>query len=132
VDFAPAGDRGGRNYGWSTTEGTHCYRPASGCVTNGLVLPVYEYTHEPPTGACAVIGGYVYRGSQSAIRGRYFFGDYCVGWVRSLKMQGGVATDIVDHTAEIGLLPGIRSFGEDGRGELYVTLSSGKIYRIAP
>lgn len=48
VDFAPAGDRGGRNYGWSTTEGTHCYRPASGCVTNGLVLPVYEYpmTHQ--------------------------------------------------------------------------------------
>ena len=130
VDYAPAGDRGGHNYGWSTMEGTACFRPATGCVKTGLVLPVYQYIHEPPRGACAIIGGSVYRGNRASIRGRYFFADYCAGWVRSLRMQGGIVADVVDHTGELGLFPGIRSFGEDGRGDLYVTVTNGEVYRI--
>jgi glucose/arabinose dehydrogenase len=130
IDVAPVGDPGGHNYGWNTMEGLHCYSPATGCVTTGLVLPVYEYGHSP---ACSVTGGYVYRGKRNlTLRGRYFFGDYCAGWVRSLKMQGGIATDVVDHSAAFGLISGITSFGEDGRGELYITRASGEVYRIQP
>jgi hypothetical protein len=129
IDFAPAGDPGGHNYGWHTMEGLHCYSPSTGCVMNGLVLPVYEYDHGPE---CSITGGYAYRGTRNpTLAGRYFFADFCAGWVRSLKMQGGVATDIVDHTAQFGVLPQITSFGEDGRGELYITLGSGQVYRIA-
>jgi hypothetical protein len=130
IDFAPAGDRGGHNYGWSTMEGLHCYNPSSGCVMSGLVLPVYEYGHGTD---CSVTGGYVYRGTrQPALAGRYFFGEYCGGWVRSLRMQGGVATELVDHTPQFGTKTGITSFGEDGRGELYITRDNGEVYRIAP
>jgi hypothetical protein len=131
IDFALAGDPGGHNYGWNRMEGTHCYSPSSGCVSTGLVLPVYEYDHG--SGSCSIIGGYVYRGTRvPALAGRYFFADLCTGWVRSLKMQGGVATDVQDHTPQFGVHTQITSFGEDGRGELYITVGSGEVYRIAP
>jgi glucose/arabinose dehydrogenase len=130
IDFAPAGDPGGHNYGWNTMEGLHCYNPSSGCATSGLVLPVHEYGHGP---GCSITGGYVYRGTRHpALSGRYFFAELCAGWVRSLRMQGGVATDIVDHSTDFGLVPGVTSFGEDGRGELYITRDIGEVYRIAP
>ena len=45
IDFAPAGDPGGHNYGWDQMEGTHCHEPMTGCETSGKVLPVYEYSH---------------------------------------------------------------------------------------
>jgi glucose/arabinose dehydrogenase len=128
IDFAQARDAGGHNYGWNTMEGLHCYSPASGCVMSGLVLPVYEYGHGS---GCSITGGYVYRGTRHpALAGRYFFADYCSGWVRSLRTRSGVATDVVDYTAEFGLVPQITSFGEDGRGELYITLGNGQVYRI--
>jgi len=128
IDFAPAGGAGGHNYGWNTLEGTHCYEPSSGCVTSGKVPPIYEY--RSASGACSVTGGYVYRGTQNpGISGRYFFAEYCAGWVRSLKMVGGVATDVQEHRA-FGTLGGITSFGEDARGELYITRASGDVYRI--
>lgn len=131
VDFAPAGDPGGHNYGWNRLEGTHCYKPSVGCSTAGVVSPVYEYDHT--NGDCSVTGGYVYRGARApSFVGRYFFGEYCGEWIRSFKMQAGVATDVRDHTADFGTLPGITSFGEDGRGEMYITLQSGQVYRIAP
>jgi glucose/arabinose dehydrogenase len=132
VDFAPAGDPGGHNYGWNIMEGSRCYPPSvTVCATGGLVLPVEEFNHS--NGNCSVIGGYVYRGaSYPNLVGRYFYGDLCGGWVASLKMQGGVATDVRDHSKDFGLLPNLTSFGEDASGELYVTVQTGQVYRIAP
>lgn len=130
IDFALAPDPGGHNYGWSTLEGAHCNSPPTGCVTTGKVAPVYEYSHA--SGGCSITGGYVYRGTLNpSISGRYFFADFCAGWIRSLKMVGGLATDVREHT-EFGTLGTISSFGEDGRGELYITRSSGEVYRITP
>jgi hypothetical protein len=75
----------------------------------------------------------VYRGTKLAtLTGRYFFADYCGDWVRSLRMQGGAATDVQDHTSQFGAKTGITSFGEDARGELYLTRNNGEVYRIAP
>jgi glucose/arabinose dehydrogenase len=130
IDFAPASDAGGHNYGWNKMEGMHCYPSGSGCVTTGLVPPVYEYGHGSD---CSITGGYVYRGTKLAtLTGRYFFADYCGDWVRSLRMQGGAATDVQDHTSQFGAKTGITSFGEDARGELYLTRNNGEVYRIAP
>ena len=99
----------------------------------GRTLPVFEYAHGgTSTTGCSVDGGYVYRGTRfPALYGRYFFADYCTNWVKSLRMQNGVATDLVDHTAQLTASGNITSFGEDGRGELYITAGS-TVYRIVP
>ena len=62
VDYQPANDAGGRNYGWNIMEGKSCYIPATGCNSPELTLPVYDYSHSY---GYAVTGGYIYRSAQS-------------------------------------------------------------------
>src|SRR5262249_13454909 len=66
----------GLNYGWSIMEGTHCFPQTAACSMTGLTLPVYDYPHGSE---CAIIGGYVYRGSVAALQGKYVFSDLCTG-----------------------------------------------------
>ena len=61
--------------------------------------------------------------------GRYFFGDYCSGVVWSLRMRGGVATDVRREPFKV---PGLSLFGEDARGELYATSLGGAVYKLVP
>lgn len=127
VDFAGAGTGSGANYGWSIMEGTACFGGPT-CNQSGLTLPVLDYGHGE---GCSITGGYVYRGSAAPdLVGRYFYADYCSGWVRSLTMAGGQATDLRDWPE---LDPGgaITSFGEDAAGEMYILVSSGTVYRVA-
>jgi len=127
IDRQPAG-AGGRNYGWNLMEGSSCY--TAGCSPTGFTLPVHEYTHAD---GCSVTGGYFYRGQQlPGIAGRYFYSDYCEGWVRSFRWDGN---QDVEHTEWPALAPGgnITSFGEDGRGELYIVQRvPGEVYRFVP
>src|SRR5262249_61391857 len=92
-----------------------------------LVFPVYTYGHED--GSCSITGGFAYRCSAVAeARGRYFFGDYCTGVVWSLRMAEGKAVDVRRETTRI---PGLATFGEDARGELYAgSVTDGRIYRL--
>jgi glucose/arabinose dehydrogenase len=129
IDFASAGDGAGRgiNYGWGSMEGKHCVRAA--CDQSGLTLPVLEYDH---TNGCSVIGGYVYRGAAiPGLQGTYFYADYCGGWVKSFRMQGG---QVVDQKDWPELAPGgkVTSFGEDAAGELYVVSQAGGVFKIVP
>ena len=121
----------GINYGWRIMEGMHCYPPGSMCSQTGLMLPVIEYAH--PTG-CSITGGYVYRGAAvPALRGTYFYSDYCAGFVRSFRLSGGVATEQSDWMT---LRPGgnVTSFGEDNAGELYIMTDPPQngLFRIVP
>jgi glucose/arabinose dehydrogenase len=135
IDYEPAAT-GGRNYGWNRMEGLHCYPPNSSCDTTGLVMPVAEYGHTG--GACSVTGGRVYRGSaMPELRGTYFYGDYCSGMIRSLKISGGDAVAEQDWTTSLrtksgGAMSGLSSFGVDGKGELYLVLLGGAVYRLEP
>ncbi len=116
-------NEGGLNYGWNLMEGAHCF--TSGCDPSGLVLPAHEYDHGQ---GCSVTGGYVYRGNAiPAIRGHYFYGDYCAGWVRSFRWDGAVRDA---RQWEFGSIGNILSFGEDAARELYVLSSDGRVYRI--
>ena len=128
INLQPAGSRGGENYGWSTLEGTRCFRPQSGCETNGRVPPVWEYNHD--AGDCSVTGGFVYRGErEAALWGGYFLADYCSGRIWSLAQDSSGAWAGVEL-----LRPDIRisSFGEDEAGELYVLgHGNGVVYRMA-
>jgi glucose/arabinose dehydrogenase len=128
VDVLAAGSPAGVNYGWNVMEGKHCYG-ASSCNMNGLTFPLIEYGHAD---GCAVTGGYVYRGTKiAALSGVYLYGDYCSGWVRSFRYAGGAATENRDWPL-LAVSGGLSSFGEDARGELYITSLSGSLYRIAP
>ena len=117
----------GLNYGWNITEGTLCF-PADPCSTQGLTLPVLDYAHDA-AGGCSITGGTVYRGSAvPELRGRYFYSDFCSGWLRSFALVGGVAIERTDwNIANVGQ---IVSFGVDAENELYVLSTSGKIYKI--
>ena len=128
VDVLAAGSPAGVNFGWNVMEGKHCYG-ASSCNMSGLTLPLVEYGHAD---GCAVTGGYVYRGTKiPALAGIYFYGDYCSGWVRSFRYTGGAAAENRDWPL-LAVSGGLSSFGEDARGELYITSLSGKLYRVVP
>ena len=124
INFQPAGDAGGENYGWPITEGTHCYGSDT-CDTAGLTMPVAEYEHGP---GCSVSGGYVYRGAQQpAMQGIYFYGDYCSGQIWGLAAGAdGQWQDaqLLDSDAQIS------AFGETESGELLVVDYGGTIYRL--
>jgi glucose/arabinose dehydrogenase len=125
VNFQPAGSGAGANYGWNIMEGTHCFATPA-CSSAGLTLPVAEYLHG--SGDCAVIGGYVYRGSAfPALKGLYLYGDLCSGRIWGLRNSGAVWQNalLADTTLQIS------TFGEDETGELYVAdYATGDIYRI--
>jgi|SRR5215469_10023214 len=94
-------------------------------------LPSLEYAHGPgDVVGCAILGGYVYRGSLAPeLSGRYLYADLCSGFVRSFVWAGAVA-DQVDLTSEVGAHAGVTSFGEDARGELYLIVGDGSVYRF--
>jgi glucose/arabinose dehydrogenase len=131
VNYEPV-NTPGRNYGWNILEGSICYNPPTGCDATGTVLPIADYPHSL---GCAVISGYVYRGQNiPSLRGTYLYADYCRGTFWSLRMQGGVATEQKDITADINptSILNITSFGVDNHGEMYVVAREGTIYRIDP
>ncbi len=131
VDVAPA-TSAGLNYGWNRTEGTACVGAAT-CDKAGLTMPVFEYGHD--AGGCAIVGGYVYRGSANPVlHGRYFYSDLCTGKLLSFMVRDGVATEQVDWNVTI---PGsVFSFGVDDGHALYVladpgtSATSGRVFRI--
>jgi glucose/arabinose dehydrogenase len=126
INIVPAAQQG-LNYGWNVMEGKHCYN-ASSCNQTGLTLPVVEYTHSD---GCSVTGGFVYQGSAiPALRGHYFYADYCDGWVRSFKYVNNAVT--AEKKWEFGNIGSVLSFGEDANGELYVLSANGTVYRLVP
>jgi glucose/arabinose dehydrogenase len=124
VDVMPT-TTGGVNYGWNVREGFSCYN-ASTCSSTGFTPPIIDYDHGT---ACSITGGYVYRGTAiPAIRGHYFYSDFCAGFLHSFRYENGVAVDQMDW----GLTtPSVTSFGKDFAGELYM-ISGNSIVKIAP
>ena len=120
-------DAAGSNFGWSILEGDACFE-AEDCEDEGLVAPTFIIPHER---ACAVVGGPVYRGSKlSALEGHYFYGDYCLGWVRSLVFNGSGVIAEYDWEADLGRLGHITTFGVDADGEVLVATQEGELHRI--
>jgi uncharacterized protein (TIGR03437 family) len=124
IDYQPSNSRGGENYGWREMEGAHCFQ--AGCLTAGKTLPVAEYTHAG--GACSVTGGFVYRGAGwPALRGTYFYTDFCTGriWGLGRPADAWVSRVVLDSGLRI------TTFGEDEAGELYAaSASNGRVYRV--
>jgi glucose/arabinose dehydrogenase len=126
VNIQPADAAGGRNYGWNIIEGEICHdlEREDRCGSARLTAPVFIYHHEM---GCAIVGGYVYRGAAiPELRGRYLFGDYCMGRIWVMSETDGAWS--APTPIETGL--NISTFGEDESGELYVADLNGAIYRI--
>jgi glucose/arabinose dehydrogenase len=143
IDFQPASSTGGENYGWRLREGLQ-QNPSvgiGGARPPGNVDPVYDYDRDAEQfGGTVVTGGYVYRGPDPSLQGKYFFLDS--------RNSPGTSDDnywMFDPANPIGtvlnidslLVPNIGSaqfpvsFGEDLQGNLYIAyLISGEVYRI--
>jgi glucose/arabinose dehydrogenase len=131
VDFSPASTGGGRgaNYGWPCREG---FSAGPGGCGGSFVNPVFDYPHEDPGGnvanGCAIIGGYVYRGSQAPeMAGRYLYADLCSAQLRSLELAHPFSADRAEGA--VGALGNARSFGEDATCGLYV-MNTSTVFRI--
>ncbi len=122
-------DASGANLGWPILEGNACYE-AESCDITGLVPPAFTAKHQR---SCALIGGPVYRGRAiPGLTGHYFYGDYCVGWVRSLVFDGSQVIAERDWEADLGTAGNITTFGVDAAGEILLANLEGELYRIMP
>ena len=131
VDVEPKG-MGNRNYGWRLYEGTHEYNVGGYDVSN-ITMPVDEYPHT--MGAqnigCSISGGAVYRASAiPALRGTYFYGDYCSGKIWSFTWDGMMIQSKTDRTMDLQSNGNVVSFGQDNLGNVYVCDIAGTVSRI--
>jgi hypothetical protein len=83
-----------------------------------------DYQNTGQNGRCAIIGGYVYRGTQASLPyGAYVFGDLCSGEIFMFK--DGLMTVLLNTNFQIS------SFGEDEAGEIYVVNIGGTVLHLA-
>jgi glucose/arabinose dehydrogenase len=142
IDFQPASSPGGENYGWRYREGTVQTQIVGGPLLPSYTQPAYDYNRDNDAyGGTVVSGGYVYRGPDPSLQGKYFFLDS--------RNDAATANDNYWHfdpanpygtvmnidsliTPNIGSAQFPVSFGEDAWGNLYIAyLGSGEVYRIA-
>lgn len=132
VDFEHPGT-GGFNYGWRQREGAHLTANGGSVAFTPQTDPIFEYSHNG--GSRSITGGYVYRGNALGThwKGRYFFVDEVNGqkWTFKLNQAGaGSASDLVEHTSELGSIGNVVSIDIDSVGELYFSSFNGTIYRL--
>ena len=125
IDFMRRGKARGVNFGWRTWEGRKRFtRHGSGKV----VFPVIEKSHGD--GWCSITGGYVVRDPKlPALRGRYVYGDFCLGQLRSARLSSGKAGG--DRALSVPRVANLSSFGEDAAGRVYVVSLGGPVFRLS-
>jgi glucose/arabinose dehydrogenase len=113
----------GANFGWSAFEGNAVMNPDQSAP--GHIRPVLVYSLD---GTCSVTGGYVVRDpSLPSLFGRYLYGDFCEGELRSFVPSKGEARG----DRELGLtVPQLSSFGVDAAGHIYATSLDGPVFRL--
>jgi len=108
----------GANYGWPATEGP---------TTNpAYKSPVYYYGHSD---GCAITGGAFYSPSTpnfpSSYVGKYFFGDYCSGFIRILNPSTAQATNFITGASQ----PVDIHVGADG-SLYYLARGTGSVMKV--
>jgi glucose/arabinose dehydrogenase len=113
----------GANYGWNLTEG-----PTS---DPRFRSPLFAYPHQGAgiTTGCAIVGGAFYNPTTvqfpSSYVGKYFFADYCDGWMRVLDPATGTASDFATGVVQ----PVDLQVGNDG-ALYYLDRFAGSVRRI--
>jgi glucose/arabinose dehydrogenase len=114
----------GGNYGWRLYEGNQCTGLGTCTFPLNYVGPLFVYSLAGPR--CAVVGGYIYRGTQGTFPlGSYVYGDYCTGEIflynNNAPQQPALLLDTTRN---------ITGFAEDEAGEIYMIGQSGTIEKI--
>jgi glucose/arabinose dehydrogenase len=111
----------GSNYGWPTTEG-FTSNPA-------FRSPLFEYGHgSTSTTGCAITGGTFYNPAINRYppqyMGRYFFADFCSGWIQLFDPSSGQATAFAIGVSS----PVDLTVGPDGN-LYYLARGSGAVFK---
>ena len=82
----------GANYGWPSSEG-----PPPSSPDPAITYPLHSYGHgSGATTGCAVTGGAFYNPASASFPaesvGKFYFADYCSGWIRRFDPDTGLAT----------------------------------------
>ncbi len=116
----------GVNYGWPIREGTDCFA-STPCEVDGLTDPVAQYTHDD---GCSIIGGAAYEGPVTSLRGHWFYGDFCTGIVRSVRLLDAArVNDERDWTDVLGAQPQLTSI-DALDGTLWFSRGDGTVQRL--
>jgi glucose/arabinose dehydrogenase len=114
-----------RNFGWSRYEGRQVFNAGRSLTGGTLTMPLKVVPHPE---SIAIVGGYVYRGTDvPALRGYYLYSDNGGPWIRGIRLRDGKRA--LQFVKRAGVPSGVTSFGEDARGNVYVVTYNG-IYRI--
>jgi glucose/arabinose dehydrogenase len=125
IDFTRRGRARGANFGWRPWEGRrrNLNEPAPGAV-----FPVITDTHA--SGFCSITGGYVVRDPNvPSLAGRYVYSDLCDSRIRAARLRSDVRTN--GRVLNLPRISQVASFGEDGRGRVYVVSLAGPVYRLS-
>jgi glucose/arabinose dehydrogenase len=126
IDYETVAGARGANFGWNDFEGNSPFAGANPPAPAQHERPIKVYSIGG--GACALIGGYV-SGSKKlkSIQGRYVYGDFCIGKLRSLvPALGGARKD-----RGLGVrVPMLSSFGQGPGGSLYATSLNGSVFKL--
>jgi glucose/arabinose dehydrogenase len=120
------GTKKAHDFGWSCKEARASFN-ADECDHRHMTGPIHVVSHS--SGSCAIIGGFVYRGSKfsSIAGGLYVYSDNCSGTVWGLRKVNSTWANAV-----IGSLSGGPSgFGVSQSGELYAATLDGVLHRAS-
>jgi glucose/arabinose dehydrogenase len=114
------------NYGWPAHEGP----------SNDLryQAPLYAYSHsEGAVQGCAITGGVFYSPARPSFpaqySGKYFFTDYCSGWIYTLDTSNPSAPPQL-FASDLAQFPVDLKLGADG-SLYYIAYGYGAVFRIA-
>jgi glucose/arabinose dehydrogenase len=129
INYQPAGQGAGANYGWKFYEGDADFIVRENMPDKStFTFPAHDYDHLA-LGGCSITGGFVYRGQDlPELDGKYIYGDFCSGFVWALEMDGDRArVDRLLRAENVRLA----SFAKDAAGELYlVDLGGGVLHKL--
>ena len=134
INFQPYGSGGGQNYGWNCMEGFERFSPSStrfcGDDLTAYATPLLAYgrdNHHNVVGG-SITAGLLYRGSETALYGKYVFGDFYANRIFVLDPTKP-DIDSVETVVE-DPIQNLTTLGTANDGSLYAVDYNGEIYLL--